>query len=384
MFTTEITEDTERNSGGLRCRKGSKARRFGGTGLGLAISKQLVELMRGRIGVSSVAGRGSRFWFEVPLLAADDAAISQQQLLPRVGAEQPTPVGARDSSRTISLENRPLRVLVAEDNKINQQLARLLLRNAGYVAKIVDTGAAAVAAVRAAEYDVVLMDVQMPVLDGIEATRLIRALPSPKNAVPIIAVTAHAMTGAREQYLASGMNGYLSKPLNAEALMRTLAACRESDGANDTAKANGPDARDDLVFDPATTARLEKYLPRGRVCELLTMFVDQLDGQSGRFRTAVANRNLSELGREAHSLVGSAGNVGAGRLCRLARDLEVACKADDQNVAADLGLRVISEITAAKVAVNIWLERDRPHQPHLQPSGRKRLGHRLSPNERHC
>jgi PAS domain S-box-containing protein len=171
----------------------SITRRFGGTGLGLAISKQLVEVMGGKIGAASQLGRGSCFWFEISLLPAADLATGRRAV-PRRGDIQPPP---RESSAEHTLPStsaiRPLRVLVAEDNKINQQFARILLGKAGHSAEVVETGEAAVAAVRASDYDVVLMDVQMPVLDGIEATRLIRAMPPPKNAVTIIAVTAHAM-----------------------------------------------------------------------------------------------------------------------------------------------------------------------------------------------
>src|SRR6202035_127589 len=117
---------------------------------------------------------------------------------------------------------RPLRVLVAEDNKINQQLAKMLLQNAGHEVDIVENGEAAVDAVCNGDYDIVLMDVQMPLLDGVQATKRIRALPPPKNAVTIVALTAHAMAGAREEYLAAGMDDYLSKPLDPVALFAKL------------------------------------------------------------------------------------------------------------------------------------------------------------------
>ena len=109
---------------------------------------------------------------------------------------------------------RPLRILLAEDNKINQQLVTLLLRRAAHLVDVAENGELVVEAVRNGEYDVVLMDVQMPVLDGVQATKRIRALPPPRNAVPIIALTAHAMAGAREEYLAAEMDDYLTKPID--------------------------------------------------------------------------------------------------------------------------------------------------------------------------
>jgi len=356
----------------------SITRRFGGTGLGLAISKQLVELMGGRIGVRSMPGRGSCFWFEVSLLPAVDPAIGRRALPsdPDAGlsakasdADQvraPARVGRladQFASRAASERApssmpsllRPLRVLVAEDNKINQQLTMMLLRKAGHSTEIVETGEAAVVAVRMADYDVILMDVQMPVMDGIEATRQIRGLPPPKNAVPILAVTAHAMAGAREQYLASGMDGYLSKPLDPEALFRALKACTSVEESAISPSVETPDSKGGADFDPECVATLEKYLPAVQINEYLSMFVNQISEHIMAMDRAAAARDLGALGREAHSLAGCTGNVGATRLCRLARELEAACKTGEHCGALDLVASVIAASSAASDAARAWL-----------------------------
>jgi PAS domain S-box-containing protein len=183
----------------------SITRKYGGTGLGLAITKQLVELMGGSIAVSSREGAGSRFWFDLPL--ARDAAARPA----------PDPALARSSA-----DDRKLRVLLVEDNAVNQRVAQLILEKAGHDVDTVDSGRKAIEAVKSSVYDVILMDIQMADIDGIEATKRIRALTPPTSEVPIIALTASALAGAREQYLSVGMNDYIAKPFRPAELLATL------------------------------------------------------------------------------------------------------------------------------------------------------------------
>ena len=179
----------------------STAREFGGTGLGLAICKQLCELMNGHIGVSSAPGEGSVFFFEVAA-----PACSPPKARPERSAEL----------------SWPMAVLVAEDTPVNQLVARRFLERLGARPTVVDNGLEAVQAVQDMHFDVVLMDVQMPKMDGLQATRHIRALDAPANTVPILALTASVMPEERTAFYDAGMTSILSKPIQLEHLREAL------------------------------------------------------------------------------------------------------------------------------------------------------------------
>lgn len=197
---------------------GSTTRRYGGTGLGLAISKQLAQLMNGAIGVDSKPGQGSTFWFTARLHEADNNAV-------RAIADRKNVQTAALRSQQTRIDG--LRVLLAEDNPVNQEIAVAMLESFGCHATRVDNGCETVRSAKEARFDLILMDCQMPEMDGYEATKAIRGLSaqsavSTNPEVPIIALTANAMSGDREQCLAAGMNDYLSKPFSRDEFIRVL------------------------------------------------------------------------------------------------------------------------------------------------------------------
>ena len=236
---------------------------------------------------------------------------------------------------------RKLRVLLAEDNPTNRMVVMAMLRKAGHHIDAVANGAEAVESVRTLPYDVVLMDVAMPEMDGLEATAAIRSLPGAKAGIPIIAMTAHAMEGDREQFLAGGMNDYLRKPASRDQILDVLERWT-SEGEAPVMAPSSETARseDAPLLDKAVLVQLAEGTGPDVIPDLVGSFLSDLESRVEKIIGAVEAADMETLDFETHTLGSSAAASGAMELHHLARNIEAACIAKERDRALELGATI--------------------------------------------
>jgi PAS domain S-box-containing protein len=309
----------------------STTRTYGGTGLGLAICRDLTQRMGGKIWAESEAGKGSTFHFTVIAEAATVAA--------------PPPAEVRAARVEVNLSERlPMSILLAEDNPVNQRVGHHLLSQMGYRPDTVANGMEAIEALRNRAYDLILMDVQMPLLDGLEATRRIRTEWRDKGP-RIVAMTANAMPADRDKCLAAGMDDYIAKPVNFLQLQGVL----ERHGTERRIEAKP-------TIDQAIMEELRSLQEPGGpdlLGELVQLFLGDLPDQVRTIRAAIEAKDSTALRREAHRLKGSSQQMGASRLAAFCLQLEQLGKEERVTDAMPYFLGAEREATRVRQAITL-------------------------------
>jgi signal transduction histidine kinase/CheY-like chemotaxis protein len=316
-------------------------RQYGGTGLGLAISKRLTELMKGRIGVESIPDKGSSFQFSIPLVKQKGTQKNRNDL---VQLSRQKIIAHKETQKILS-------VLLVEDDFINQKITSLLLEKEGFKVKIAENGIRAMEILKKNIFDLVLMDVEMPEMNGYDTTRKIRASRSiaENTNIPIIAMTAHAMSGIREKCLEAGMSDYISKPLNMNLFNEVIERFSfEKVVPVSLDKEPGKRSNSEAVIDLEKLEMLRKEVD-SRFGQVVDIFLSSLPQKMANIRNSLEQENYEDLQIYAHQLKGSSATFYAQKMVALSQKIESLAEESDFDKGAILELMELLEVEIVHV-----------------------------------
>ena len=339
---------------------GSESGKFGGTGLGLVICKEFVTMMDGDIRCESVEGHGSRFSFEIHVYKSIDTPEFSMD-----ASQKSTYVKGNSDSDDNSIikrnfnKRKKFKLLLAEDNVINQKVILKILASAGFNTDSVINGSEALDAHKNNHYDLLLMDVQMPEMDGLEVTSKIRKLDEPKSSVPIIAITAHALIGDREKCIRAGMNEYISKPIRSTELLALIDKLLNVNSISEDEEENK--VKDKKVNETNKLAldlkRLKKVSLGDKDFEkdLLKDYMVDTRSKYEQMTDVLKEKNLKKLSELAHTLKGSSYTVGASIVGDESLGIELSARSNDYESCSDRLTKLRVSIEKTEIEINNYL-----------------------------